>query len=194
VGGFLLRSDESTAMLRHMKDILLNSLLLSVTLFAFTASAQLYKGLGEDGHVVYSDQPFKNSEEFTPASLSVINSPKAAPKKEVAAEEEPAEFKYTDFDITSPKNKETIWDAPQINISLRLKPDLNLEEGHTAWLLLDGKVVVKNSNSTSLQIGRTERGAHQLQAQVRDKEGKIVVRSRSIVVYIKNTVVRRKAR
>jgi len=68
-----LRSDESTAMLIHMKDILLNSLLLSVTLFAFTASAQLYKGLDEDGHVVYSDQPFENSEKFTPASLSVIS-------------------------------------------------------------------------------------------------------------------------
>jgi len=189
-----LRSVESTAMLIHMKDILLNSLLLSVTLFAFTASAQLYKGLDEDGHVVYSDQPFENSEKFTPASLSVISSPKAAPKKTVATEEEPAEFKYTDFDIASPKNNETIWDAPQINISLRLKPDLNLAEGHTAWLLMDGKVVVKNSKSTSLQIGRTERGAHQLQAQVRDKEGKVVVRTRSIIVHIKNTVVRRRAR
>ena len=192
--GFLLRSSESTAMLRHMKNFLLNSLLLSVTLFTFAASAQLYKGLDEEGHVVYSDQPFENSEKFTPASLSVINAPKAAPKKKAAAVEEPAEFKYTDFDITSPKNNETIWDAPQINIALRLEPDLNLAEGHTAWLLMDGKVVVKNNNSTSMQIGRTERGAHQLQAQVRDKEGKIVVRSRSIIIHIKNTVVRRKAR
>ena len=189
-----MRSSESTAMLRHMKNFLLNSLLLSVTLFTFAASAQLYKGLDAEGHVVYSDQPFENSEKFTPASLSVINAPKAAPKKKAAAVEEPAEFKYTDFDIASPKNNETIWDAPQISISLRLKPDLNLAEGHTAWLLMDGKVVVKNSNSTSMQIGRTERGAHQLQAQVRDKEGKIVVRSRSIIIHIKNTVVRRKAR
>ncbi len=117
-----------------------------------------------------------------------------APKEKVAAEEEPAEFKYTDFDITSPKNNETIWNAPQINIALWLKPGLNLDEGHTAWLLMDGKVVVKNSKSTSLQIGRAERGAHQLQAQVRDKEGKIVVRSRAVVVHIKNAVVRKKAR
>lgn len=189
-----MRSGESTAMLRYMRNILLNSLLLSVTLVTFAASAELYKGLNEEGHVVYSDQPFENSEKYTPASLSVISSRKVTPKKKAATEEEPAEFKYTDFDIASPKNNETIWDAPQINISLRLKPDLNLAEGHTAWLLMDGKVVVKNSNSTSLQIGRAERGAHQLQAQVRDKEGKIVVRTRSIIVHIKNTVVRRKAR
>lgn len=189
-----MRSGKSTAMLRYMKNILLNSLLLSVTLFTFAASAQLYKGLNKEGHVVYSDQPFENSEKFTPASLSVISSRKVAPKKKAVTEEEPAEFKYTDFDIASPKNNETIWDAPQINISLILKPALNLAEGHTAWLLMDGKVVVKNSNSTSLQIGRTERGAHQLQAQVRDKEGKVVVRTRSIIVHIKNTVVRRRAR
>ena len=177
-----------------MKNILLKSLLVSTILFTYIAHAQLYKGLDAEGNVVYSDQPFNNSEKFTPPSLSVIASPKVAPEKKVAEAEEPAEFKYTDFDIVSPKNNETIWDAPQIPVSLGLKPGLNTAEGHTAWLLMDGKVIVKNSDSTSLQIGRTDRGAHQLQAQVRDKEGKIVVRSRSIVIHVKNTVVRRQAR
>ncbi|MCK5396158.1 MAG: DUF4124 domain-containing protein [Gammaproteobacteria bacterium] len=177
-----------------MKNILLNSLLVSTIFFTTTtiADAQLYKGLDAEGNVVYSDQPFENAEKFTPASLSVVNTPKRAPKpsKSTTDEEEVKAFKYTDFDIVSPKNNETIWDNPQLAVTLRLKPDLNTKEKHTVWLLMDGKVIVKNSQTTTLQIGRLERGAHQLQAQVRDKAGKVVIRSRPIVVHIKNTTVR----
>jgi len=184
-------------MLVSMKNILLKSLLVSTIFFTTTtiADAQLYKGLDAEGNVVYSDQPFENAEKFTPASLSVINTPKRAPKpsKVTADEEEVKAFKYTDFDIASPKNNETIWDNPQLAVTLRLKPDLNTEEKHTVWLLMDGKVIVKNSQTTTLQIGRLERGAHQLQAQVKDKAGKIVVRSRPIVVHIKNTAVQRRS-
>jgi len=184
-------------MLVSMKNILLKSLLVSTIFFTTTtiADAQLYKGLDAEGNVVYSDQPFENAEKFTPASLSVVNTPKRAPKpsKATADEEEVKAFKYTDFDIVSPKNNETIWDNPQLAVTLRLKPDLNTKEKHTVWLLMDGKVIVKNSQTTTLQIGRLERGAHQLQAQVKDKAGKVVVRSRPIVVHIKNTVIQRKS-
>ncbi len=182
-------------MLISMKNILLKNLLVSTIFFTTIADAQLYKGLGAEGNVVYSDQPFENAEKFTPASLSVIDTPKRTPKpgKVTADEEEVKAFKYTDFDIASPKNNETIWDNPQLAITLRLKPDLNTEEKHTVWLLMDGKVIVKNSQTTTLQLGRLERGAHQLQAQVRDKTGKVVVRSRPIVVHIKNTVIQRRS-
>jgi hypothetical protein len=182
-------------MLVSMKNILLKSLLVSIIFFTTIADAQLYKGLDNEGNVVYSDQPFENAEKFTPASLSVIDTPKKAPEpsKVTKDEEEVKPFKYTDFDIASPKDNETIWDNPQLAVTLRLKPELNTEEEHSAWLLLDGKVIVKNSQTTTLQIGRLERGAHQLQAQVRDKAGKVVVRSRSIVVHIKNTTIQRKS-
>ncbi|MCK5396423.1 MAG: DUF4124 domain-containing protein [Gammaproteobacteria bacterium] len=177
----------------NMNDIALKSLLLSVPLFTFVAHAELYKGLDAEGNVFYSDQPFHNAEKFIPPSLSIADAPKAKQKKKVTEEEKPAEFKYTDFDIISPTNNQTIWNEPQLNVTLQLKPGLNTAEGHTAWLIMDGKPVVENSQSTSMQIGQTDRGAHQLQAQVRDKEGKIVVRSRAIIVHIKKSVVRRPA-
>ncbi len=179
-----------------MKNIRFKSLLLSTALFAFIAQADLYKGRDAEGNVVYSDQPFDNAEVFTPPSLSIFDAPKAEKKqkKTVTEKEKSVEFKYTDFDIISPKNNQTIWDEPQLTVSLLLKPNLNTAEGHTTWLLMDGKAIVQNSTSTSLQIGRADRGAHQLQAQVRNKEGKVIVRSRSIIVHVKNTVVRKRAR
>ena len=56
-------------------------------------------------------------------------------------------------------------------------------------VLVDGKPVVKNTQSLSVQLGRLDRGAHQLQAQIRNKEGGIIVRNRPTVVFIHNTSV-----
>ncbi len=176
-----------------MRNKIFNTLLVSALMSTFVAHAGLYKGLDDEGNVVYSDKPFDNAEQFIPPAITVMDPPKVKAKEEVVEEEKPAEFKYTDFNIVSPKNNQTIWNEPDLTVSLQLKPALNTEEGHSIWLLMDGKPLVKNSQSLSLQIGRSDRGAHQLQAQVKNKEGKIIVRTRAVVVHIKNTVVSRPA-
>ncbi len=180
-------------MIKLMKNTIARSLLIPALLFTFTVNAGLYKGLDDEGNVVYSDQPFDDAQAFTPPSLTIFDAPKAEAKKEAIEEEKTAEFKYTDFDIVSPKDNQTIWNDPDLGVSVQLKPALNTAEGHTIWLLMNGKPLVKNSQSLTLQIGRTDRGAHQLQAQVRNKDGKIIVRTRTIIVHIKNTVIPRKS-
>jgi len=83
-------------------------------------------------------------------------------------------FKYTRFSITAPKNNEVIWNNPQLMVSLKISPALNVKEGHTTWLLMDGKPLVKKSRSLLLQIGRADRGEHKLQALIRDKKGRVI--------------------
>lgn len=173
-------------MLVAMKNTIKNSLLILVLITSFSYAA-LYKGLDSEGNVVYSDTPFEDAEKYTPPPISVVDTPKSKVDKEVAEDKQPAEFKYTDFDIASPANKQTIRNEPDVAVTLKLKPGLNTEEGHSIWLLLNGKIVVKNSQSLSLQLGRLNRGAYNLQAQVRDKEGKIIVLTRTTVVFIHQT-------
>ncbi len=173
-----------------MKNIISRSLLITALLFTFTVDAGLYKGLDDEGNVDYSDQPFDDAQAFTPPSLTVFDAPKAEAKKKAVEEEKTTEFKYTDFDIVSPKNNQTLWNEADPIVSLQLKPALNTAEGHNIWLLMNGKPLVKNSQNMSLSMGRTDRGAHQLQAQVRDKQGKIIARTRAIVIHIKNSVIR----
>lgn len=177
-----------------MKNTLFKSLLTPVALYAFTATAGLYKGLDEGGNVIYSDKPFENSQQFTPPAITVVDAPRVPPKKEEVVEEETAETKYTKFSISAPKNDEVIWDNPQLTIALKVTPALNIAEGHRTWLLMDGKPLVKNSQSLFLQIGRADRGEHQLQAQIRNKKGKIIKRTKTVTVHIKNTVIRKQAR
>jgi hypothetical protein len=193
-GAFLLQCYQLKAMLDGMKSPLLKYFLVMVIIYSSAISAGLYKGLDEEGNVIYSDKPFENSELFTPPTLTIMDAPKVPPKKEVVEEEKVEETKYTKFSISAPVNDQTIWNEPNLMVSLKLTPDLNISEGHTTWLLMDGKPIVKNSQSLLLQIGRSDRGQHTLQAQVRNKKGKIIKQTKPVTVHIKNSVVKRQPR
>lgn len=170
-----------------MQNIPLKGLLAAFLLFAFSSHAQLYKGFDDKGNVFYSDKPFDNAERFSPPPLSIIDAPKVRPEPTVKEEEELVEFKYTEFDIIAPKNNEIIWNEPAVTVSLNLKPALNAAQGHNIWLMMNGKPLIENSQSMVLSIGRLDRGSHQLQAYVKNKQGETIVRSRTIVVHIKHT-------
>jgi len=174
-----------------MKKIILKGLLLTTLTVVFSASAALYKGLDSEGNVIYSDKPFNNSEQFNPPEITVMDAPKIQPKKEGVIEEETAETKYTRLSITAPKNNEIIWNNPQLMVALKVTPALNIAEGHSTWLLMDGKPLVKKSQSLLLPIGKADRGEHKIQAQIRNRKGKIIKRSKSVTIHIKNTVVPR---
>ncbi len=175
-------------MLVSMKNIIL-AILLSLS---FVSHAGLYKGLDAGGNVVYSDKPFENAEIMTPPPISVVDAPKIKPKPIAEKEEtDEKETRYTRFNISSPKNDQTIWNESQLMVTTKVNPALNTALGHTTWLIMDGKALVKKSQSMSLLIGRADRGTHTLQAQIRDKKGKILKRTKSITVHIKNSVVPR---
>jgi hypothetical protein len=179
-----LQGGVSIAMLGNMKNNILNSLLIFSLIASQAVSAALYKGLDAEGKVVYSDTPFEAAEKFTPPPLSVMDKPKVSPESKADVEEKPAEFKYLSFDIVSPTNKQTIRNEPDVTVTLNLKPGLNSEQGHSIWMLVDGNPVIKESQDLILKLGRLERGAHMLQAQIRDQQGKIVARTRSSGVFI----------
>jgi len=174
---------------------LLKSFLAAIMLCSATAFAGLYKGVDEEGNVVYSDKPFENAERFTPPAITVMDAPKVPPREEPVTEEEDEaeETKYTALSIASPRNQQTIWNEPNLIVQVKIKPALDTRQGHRLWLIMDGKPLVKKSRSTALPIGRADRGEHKLQVQVRNKKNKILKRSKTITVHIKNTVVPRPA-
>jgi hypothetical protein len=171
----------------NMKNILLSSLLVVTCFFSVTASSALYKGFDADGNVTYSDTPFEDAKRFVAPPISVVDSPNAGADEKPEGDK-PAEFKYTAFDIVSPVNKQTIRNDPDIGVVLSIKPELNTEQGHSIWMLVDGKPVVEDTQSLSLQLGRLNRGAHQLQAEIKDAEGKTVVQTRVTLIFLHNTI------
>ena len=170
-----------------MKNILATGFIMSALVYMTVADAQLYKGVDADGKVVYSDKPFAAAEKYTPPPISVMDAAKVKVDEKKTEEKKPAEFKYISFDIVSPVNNQTIRNEPDVAVSLRIKPGLNTDENHRIWMMVNGKPVMKNTESLSFKVGRLDRGANELQAQIRDKSGKIVARTRTTVVFVHQT-------
>lgn len=168
--------------------------LVPALLLSFSVHAGLYKGLDEEGNVIYSDKPFDNSEKFDPPPLTVVEPTKVAPKEEVVEEEEKPETVYTTFTISSPQNEETIRNEPNVVVNMVLDPALAINEGHSIWLLLDGRPLIKKTKSLQLPIGRLNRGTHTLQAQIRNKTDKVIKSTNSVKVYVHQTSVSMRAR
>ncbi len=175
-----------------MKNNLSIKFLFIALICTASAHAGLYKGLDADGNTAYSDKPFTNAEEITPPSITIVDAVKA-PKEVIIEEPETEEFKYIQFSISSPTDQQTIRNEPALTVLLNLKPALNTAEGHTIWLFMDGKPIIKNSKSLALNIGRAERGEHQFQAHIRNKTGKVIKQTQAVTVHVKNTFIQRKA-
>lgn len=180
----------SVVMLVIMNSTLLSSLLVTALACTFSVSAALYKGLDSEGKVVFSDRPFKDAQKLELPPISVVSSSDSSSEKEVLAEEKAAVFQYMSFDIVSPINNQIIRTDSDISVSLNLRPGINTEKNHSIWLLVDGKAQISESQDLSLQLGRLNRGAHELQAQIRSPDGEIIVRTKTSVVYIRPSSTR----
>ncbi len=169
-------------------------------LYSFTLQAALYKGVDKEGNVTYSDKPFVNAKKITLPPITVVSEPEIPPatiknipaaSKKAKDEKDKAakETKYTHLQISSPKNKQTIWNNAKLNVTLASRPALNAKNGDYFQLLIDGKAVVRRSPNTTIQLGYIDRGEHKLQALIRNKHGRIVRRSKVIIIYIQRTSI-----
>jgi hypothetical protein len=173
-------------MLVDMRSIVLKGLSALLCVCSGSSHAGLYKGLDDEGNVIYSDVPVGASEQYTPPSISVVGKTKAAADKPVKddGEENAPVFKYSSFDIVSPPTNQTILRDVDITVTLRLTPGLNTKKEDSIWMLVDGEPRVEDSRDLSIPLGKLDPGVHKLQAQIRDTEGRIVARTRTTVIFV----------
>ncbi len=162
---------------------------------AGAANAQFYKSVDEQGNIVYSDTPTPGAEQLTPPPISTVPSP-PRPEPKAEAEAKPGEegdeaakkppTRYTKFAIASPGNEATIWDnSGAVPVALQLEPPLDKENGHSIWVYVGGKAVVRKSQNLVQQLSGIDRGAHKIRAEVRDSNRKTLKRTQNITVHMK---------
>lgn len=165
------------------------------TLAAATVLAQAYKWTDEDGVVHYSDRPRAGAERVELAE-SVRRPPQASPapaaRSGAAAgsgedAEQAAPFRYESLTIGAPLAEETLWNIEGVlNVQLNLQP--SLQPGHRIRVYFDGEP--RMVNSTSFRIDEVYRGVHNIQAEVIDQSGKLMIRSMPNRFYVQqNTIV-----
>ena len=171
----------------------IRAILALVGLLAATSVlAQAYKWVDEDGVTHYSDRPREGAElvelsEYTrPTGARLYQAPvrSVADDETVAQEDEP--FKYESLSVASPGPEETLWNIEGVlNVSLALSP--GLQTGHRIRVYFDGQP--RLVSGTSFQVDEVWRGVHNIQAEVIDSTGQLMIRSRTNRFYVQQSTV-----
>jgi hypothetical protein len=157
-------------------------------LLGFSVSAGIYKWVDEQGNVHYSDKEQKGAEEVE-LPAAVTYTPVQAGSSSVGKTPSDKEQGYTEMSIVQPEMNETIRNnTGDVQVSMILKP--GLAPGDSITLYLDGKEVKKGSVQTSLALKNLDRGSHTLRASVFNKNGSVVISSRSIIFHLQREAIK----
>ena len=161
-------------------------------LAAAGVSADAYTWTDENGIVHYSDLPHPGAKRITldtfKGSRPQPTSRKRLSVQPLAAESPATEaaFSYDSLDVASPSAEETLWNiGGTLRVSLTLSP--GLQPGHQVRVYFDGKPQMVSS--TNFQLENVYRGVHNLQAEVIDETGTLMIRSLPNRCYVQQSSV-----
>jgi hypothetical protein len=157
---------------------------------ALAGAQEAYRWVDEDGVVHYSDRPREGAETIVLPSPNVATirrreQPAAADEQDEEPDEEPAPA-YTSINIVSPGAEQTLWNIEGVlNVSVALQP--GLQPGHQVRAYFDGKM--QPVSGTSFQLQEVWRGVHNIQVEVVDATGNVMIRSQPNRFYVQQNTV-----
>ena len=147
----------------------------------------MYKSVDEKGNITYSDTPpDKDSKALEPPMLNAMPSVKP-PARPLPLENEETEkqTQYSLLQITAPANEATLRNnSGNISITLSLTPALNIKQGHSLSILLDGNVVKDKLITSATSLNNIDRGTHILSASVNSSNGATLLSSGPVTVHL----------
>ncbi len=165
---------------------------LLALLAASASPAQVYRWVDEDGVVHYSDTPHPGAEEIRlpesepPPPAAEFETLRRTPP--VRREQAPTQqaFDYTSLQFASPAPEETLWNiGGQLTVRLNLQPALR--PGDQVRVYFDGQVFP--ADGLTLDLQEVWRGTHNLQAEVVNEQGELMIRSEPIRFYVHQTSI-----
>lgn len=161
---------------------------------AAPAAEEIYRWVDEDGVVHYSDQPHPGAERLviesapapdtrTPPRTDAGQRPAATSQSE-APPDEPAG--YDSLAVSRPSAEETLWNiGGTLEVTLDLQP--SLQPGHRVRVYFDGET--RDVSGTRFTLDDVFRGVHNIQAEVLDADGNVMIRSEPNRFYVQQTSV-----
>jgi hypothetical protein len=172
--------------------------LLAGLLAAGALAAEAYRWVDSDGVIHYSDRPQPGAEEIELPEANTTDmrryEPRPGSSKPTTGEAESGDetaggagfTSYEALSITSPAAEETLWNIEGVlSVSLALSP--GLQPGHQVRVYFDGQP--RMVEGTSFQLGEVWRGVHNIQAEVLDPTGKLMIRSQPNRFYVQQNTV-----
>lgn len=168
-------------------------------IFAATlVMADAYRWVDSNGVVHYTDKPTPGAEriDLPGANTTTVRRPSSSPttaantaaaaQQQQANSSQPA-VRYESLAVASPAAEETLWNIEgTLNVSLSLNPAL--QPGHQVRVYFDGKPQMVQG--TSFELQEVWRGVHNIQAEILDESGKMMIRSQPNRFYVQQNSVR----
>lgn len=150
-------------------------------LVAISATAEVYRSVDENGHVVFTDRPSPDAELIEVDELQTIKPPPVGKFKYTPPPAKP-EPEYTEVSIISPQHDAAIRDnGGNVTVKIATKPRVRANDNLV--LYLDGKEIMLGK-ATAKAFSGLDRGSHQLRAVVKDADGHIQLSSSSVTFYL----------
>lgn len=152
------------------------------------AFAEAYTWTDEEGVVHYSDRPHPGAKVL---DLGQSSRPRPTPRPRTSSDTSAAEAAepdtgYSSIEISSPAAEETLWNIEgTLDVSVTLSPAL--QPGHQVRAYFDGSP--RMVGGTSFQLTDVYRGVHNLQIEILDETGRLVIRSRPSRFYVQQNSV-----
>lgn len=162
---------------KYMKYLFLLFIAFSVSI-ASAQMSQMYKRIGPNGEVYFSDQPGPDAEEIELSPVNVKPAETLEVDKVSPAQKEEA-LTYTNFSIVSPMDADAIR-ANDGNITIQLSLQPALLPDHTINLILNSEngKQIKTSKSLTIELLNMSRGLYTIQASIVDESGKELIRTK----------------
>ena len=164
--------------------------LIAVGLLAAAACmAQAYRWVDEDGVVHYSDRPDPRAEVIElpePNTTTVRRYPRASDPSARDDRDTEQAFRYDSLAVASPGSEEHLWNIEGVlTVSLALSPALR--PGHQLRVYYDGEA--QTVSGVRFQLTNVHRGEHNLQAEVLDERGQLLIRSQPSRFFVHQTSI-----
>ena len=168
-------------------------LILLLVFVSATANSQIFRRVGPDGQVYFSDQPGPDAEEVELAPVQAISLPPVPEQAEsteltgdVTTDPQPgATTFYNAFSITSPIDQRGVR-ANDGNITVQLSVQPDLQSDHLIVLNVDGEdgEATHSSIDMTVELTNLSRGQHTLMATVVDAEGNKLIQSEPVTFFV----------
>lgn len=157
-----------------------------------TASAEIFRRIGPDGEVYFSDRPAPDAARVEVGPAQTIRLPAAAPRTataETAAASDGGEQSgspaYAQFSIVKPSHNQGVRaNDGSVTIYLELQPPL--KPGHTIELSVDGQdgEKIRAGDTLNFNLSDMSRGRHYVAAKVVDEQGKELIETGPVGFYV----------
>jgi len=158
------------------------ALLTAPSLFA----GEVYRVVGEDGEVTYTDSPSANAKAETVdmPETNIAIAPPPAITKDSKGEAGEGDVAYTKARITQPNNNATIPPGQsEVVVQIALEP--LLQTGHLVQIYIDGRKQGSPSAATTFTITSLDRGKHSVRAEVIGADKQRKTKTQTITFHVK---------